>query len=174
MGMMAAAGREGKGARRRCSCVSQGQAVLLVLLVLIGLVGIGKALECEFYNVTECGLDQKGPCEKSRRIIPCGAEGSSRTPGSGCFVVWRRSNESGEEVDSVHLKGCFLNNKQCEGQDSCVERTYGSRQNQSSAVYHCCCNKDFCNRDFKWDPTPTTTPRRKKAGTADNYCFPVL
>ncbi|ODM91724.1 Activin receptor type-2A [Orchesella cincta] len=124
------------------------------------------SLECEYYNVTECGLKAGGAgadtefCKKSQRTITCEEDTSSQK--HSCWVAWQRRNDS---QDILQFKGCFINNNQCDGEHKCVDKTYGKRSDPSTATVtlFCCCSEDNCNRDFEWDPIPTTTTIRPKA-----------
>jgi hypothetical protein len=153
------------------------------------------ALECEYYNATECGGqsnaflkegDEDRFCNESQRVITCPVDRTSSTETLACFVMWQRSTaNSSREV--VQFKGCFISNKDCIGQSSCVDRNYPkspaskkngmSNSNSSSSgnnnntiikqpaaalTHYCCCDQDNCNREYSWVPNvTTTTPRRK-------------
>lgn len=124
------------------------------------------SLECEYYNVTECGKKAGGvtadgeSCNKSRRTITCEPDTSSQK--HTCWAAWQRRNDS---QDILQFKGCFINNKQCEKMNTCVDKTYGNKGSNASSgtvTLFCCCSEDNCNREFDWIPGSTTTTEKPK------------
>jgi len=132
------------------------------LLFSPGSLSLVSSLECEYYNATECGLKHGGPCEQSRRNVSCGNDEPSKT--HGCYVLWRKNNDSDHEV--LQLKGCFLNNKQCSKERACIERNHPKSITKAddrapSKTLFCCCNQDFCNQEYVWDPSPTSSTAKR-------------
>jgi len=107
-------------------------------------------LECEYYNNTECKSDSKESCMKTKY---CGEDESSKS--YSCYSIWQ-IKQGGKE--SLEYKGCFLNNKDCLGKESCVDTSAGRMEkNTNTTTLYCCCMKDFCNKQYDWVPGPTTT-----------------
>jgi len=120
-----------------------------------------ESLECEYYNRTECTEKSNWNgefCSESVRTVPCGEDNSSKTV--GCYAVWQRGKNSSTEI--LQYKGCFQNDKQCVGQQSCVEKNHPMSNDRNALTYYCCCATDNCNQDYSFDPLPTTTtPKRE-------------
>jgi len=135
----------------------------VVVVVLLGLISTPvSSLECEYYSSKECGYSNGGPCESSRRNITCDPDGPSKV--HSCYVLWQRPNDS-DQQEVLQLKGCFLNDKTCIGQNTCIEKKQGKKhESQGTKALYCCCDKDYCNQEYHWDPAPltTTTPKRKQ------------
>ncbi len=139
----------------------------VVVVILLGLISTPvSSLECEYYSSKECGYPNGGPCESSRKNITCSLAGHS------CYALWHRPNGS-DQQEVLQQKGCFLNDKTCTGQNSCIEKTQGKKHvPKGSTALYCCCSKDYCNQEYHWDPAPvtTTTPKRKQqVGILNKY-----
>ncbi|CAG2053648.1 unnamed protein product [Timema podura] len=50
--------------------------------------------------------------------------------------------------------GCFLNHMACYDQHRCVEK----KPEPSKSLMFCCCEGNLCNRNFTWEPAPTSPP----------------
>lgn len=70
---------------------------------------------------------------------------------SHCYVLWTPGEN---DVPNITLKGCFLNYEACYDQRYCVEKT--PRRLTGQQHMFCCCEGDMCNKNFTWDPVPTT------------------
>lgn len=109
---------------------------------------------CEYHNETLCaetagaeGCNETQECDKpepEKRIH--------------CFVLWQ-NNSDGKPY--IKLKGCFLNNIDCYDQPKCIEKRGETKKN----IMFCCCEGDMCNRDFTWEPAPTTPPTENSVVT---------
>jgi activin receptor type-2 len=53
----------------------------------------------------------------------------------------------------MYYQGCFLNNIECHGQKQCKDKKDEIKPN---GFFFCCCDGDYCNSEFFWDPIPTT------------------
>lgn len=115
-------------------------------------------LECEYFNITECPTPDK-PCEMRRNVTCTSEDPSSHT--TSCFALWQRG-PAPDSVEVLRFKGCFINNKDCIGMDSCVDRNHKQLKNSSLHTHYCCCESDFCNRDYVWLPKPTSPPVNRK------------
>lgn len=121
-------------------------------------------LECEYFNITQCS-SPTADCPNMQRTMTCTSEDAS-THFLSCYAVWRRSADP-ELPDVLQYKGCFLNNKECSGFDSCVDRNHKSKQAPKNTTTHihthyCCCETDLCNRDYSWEPRPTEASEAKR------------
>ncbi|KAK7601223.1 hypothetical protein V9T40_008664 [Parthenolecanium corni] len=110
---------------------------------------------CHHYNRTACslGLDD---CEK---IVECSTKNIHH-----CYVLW---NNATNATTFVEYKGCFIaSDLACKNQNECVGK--GALKNQS--FLYCCCDKDLCNNNFYWRPTPkppTSNVTRNLSGHID-------
>ncbi|XP_063226494.1 activin receptor type-2B isoform X2 [Bacillus rossius redtenbacheri] len=127
------------------SCINPTLLVFLCLYLGLcaGRMAVSRTSYCEHYNASSCAGD--GCLEVQECEQP---EPEKR---NHCFVLWH-NNRSGEPV--VQLKGCFLNNIDCYNRSKCVE----TREEPKNAYLFCCCEGDMCNRNFSWEPAPTTAP----------------
>lgn len=66
----------------------------------------------------------------------------------------------------VLFQGCFLNNADCFDQQRCVEK----RGELKKQLMFCCCEGDMCNRDFTWEPQPSTAPTLDSESLQINRC----
>uniref|UniRef100_A0A1B6M5B9 Serine/threonine-protein kinase receptor n=1 Tax=Graphocephala atropunctata TaxID=36148 RepID=A0A1B6M5B9_9HEMI len=125
-------------------------AVSVALGISLGW-GAGHAIlvttRCEFHNDTLCAESLGGQgCNETQECDP--PEPEKRTH---CFVLWQ-NDSLGKPF--IKLKGCFLNNADCFDQQRCVEK----RGELKKQLMFCCCEGDMCNRDFTWEPQPSTAP----------------
>nr|CAH0110600.1 unnamed protein product [Daphnia galeata] len=105
--------------------------------------------KCEYYNHTICQDTGKG-CNETEY---CGvAEPNKR---NHCYVLWQ--NSSNGELQ-IQFKGCFLNNFACYNQSKCV----GQKEEPRKNLLFCCCEGDYCNREFSWEPLATETPPKNQ------------
>nr|CAD7395176.1 unnamed protein product [Timema poppensis] len=54
----------------------------------------------------------------------------------------------------LFVQGCFLNHMACYDQPRCVEK----KPEPSKSLMFCCCEGNLCNRNFTWEPAPTSPP----------------
>ena len=113
-------------------------------------------LDCHYYDITKC-KENGGNCSSPTTKF-CGDDGGPDT--HSCYAVWIRMSNSSQEI--LQMKGCFLNNKECVGQDKCIARNYGNEGGNDSVTLYCCCTTPYCNSEFEWRPDPTTTTVKRK------------
>jgi len=67
--------------------------------------------------------------------------------------------------------GCILDMEECYNQTECVATKPGNRD-----AFFCCCEGDYCNRDFRWNvqPEKTTTPTPFTEPTPDQSHETIL
>uniref|UniRef100_A0A1B6CZD7 Serine/threonine-protein kinase receptor n=1 Tax=Clastoptera arizonana TaxID=38151 RepID=A0A1B6CZD7_9HEMI len=125
------------------------------LILTCMLIGWGRShaikwtTKCEFYNNTLC--DESMGINGCNETIECERpEPDKRTH---CYVLWQ-NNSDGKAF--IKMKGCFLNNAQCYDQPKCVEKG-----EMKKSLLFCCCDGDLCNKDFTWEPEPTTPPTER-------------
>lgn len=122
--------------------------------------------KCEYYNHTICQDTGKGCNETEYCEV---AEPNKR---NHCYVLWQNSSsgelqikfkvsfcKSGSPMTAIWkwtflFQGCFLNNFGCYNQSKCV----GQKEEPRKNLLFCCCEGDYCNREFSWEPLATETP----------------
>ena len=122
--------------------------------------------KCEYYNHTLCQDTGKGCNETEYCEV---VEPSKR---NHCYVLWQNTSAGQLQIkfkvseaighplrgkrssSSPSTQGCFLNNIDCYNQSKCVGRREEPRKN----LLFCCCEGDYCNREFSWEPTATEAP----------------
>lgn len=102
--------------------------------------------KCEFYNSTQCNSTKGANCSS---VEECQTPEDDKR--SHCYVLWT-PGENGKP--NIFLKGCFLNYEACYDKTDCVEKT--PRKTTGKQHMFCCCEGDMCNKNFTWDPAPTT------------------
>lgn len=105
--------------------------------------------QCEHYNGTDCNDKLGNRCHQVQECEP--ADAGKR---NHCYVLWRYNMTS--DKPNIIMKGCWLDNKECYDQKMCVEKRNEPRPREQ--LLFCCCEGDMCNRNFSWDPVPTTSP----------------
>ena len=80
---------------------------------------------------------------------------SCTNQGQFCYSLWM--NMSG--VVSVLSQGCYTHNYNCLNQ-TCTHHG-APRIRHGKELYFCCCNTDFCNRQFSLSFTGNATPTPK-------------
>lgn len=93
------------------------------------------SLQCEYYDNKEC--KENGKCKNE--IENCDDENPSGQ--NHCFVLWKDN--------VVRLKGCSVENVEC-SDDKCIDH----EELPLAGIHICCCNGDFCNRQFEWKYEP--------------------
>ena len=53
------------------------------------------------------------------------------------------------------LQGCFLDNIDCYNKSRCIRQ----REKLRKDLLFCCCEGDYCNHEFSWEPLSNDTPR---------------
>ncbi|XP_022904436.1 activin receptor type-2A [Onthophagus taurus] len=96
-------------------------------------------------TTTQCEEYQKECVENCSTTENCTAPEDGKR--NHCYVLWEMNANN---TPNVHMKGCFLNNEQCFDQERCVSKEH-------SKMLYCCCEGDYCNKEFFWEPSPTTT-----------------
>ena len=66
-----------------------------------------------------------------------------------CYIILSNSI-----IKSIYLQGCFLNNIGCYNQSKCI----GQKEEPRKNLLFCCCEGDYCNHEFSWEPLSTDTP----------------
>lgn len=124
---------------------------LFLLSVVLTLLSVGHVectvvtTKCEYYNHTICQDTGKGCNETETCDV---AEPNKR---NHCYVLWQNSSQG---VLQIQYKGCFLNNIGCYNQSKCIGKKEEPRKN----LLFCCCEGDYCNHEFSWEPLSTNTP----------------
>ena len=61
---------------------------------------------------------------------------------------------------SFYYQGCWLNDITCKDKNECIEEDSESENRRTGpnnmVVFYCCCEGNFCNRVFSYQPKPTT------------------
>ncbi|XP_071055667.1 activin receptor type-2B-like [Onthophagus taurus] len=96
-------------------------------------------------TTTQCEEYQKECQENCSTTENCTAPEDGKR--NHCYVLWEMNANN---TPNVHMKGCFLNNEKCFDQERCVSKEH-------SKMLYCCCEGDYCNKEFFWEPSPTTT-----------------
>ncbi|XP_076824977.1 activin receptor type-2B-like [Clavelina lepadiformis] len=144
-----------------------------MLLYILLIFGCGKyvfANTCEFYdatpNVTQikdnpCYLketDDNGACNFTE---DCGND--------YCYSSWK--NVSGKI--EIKMKGCWGEDPDCETSTCTAVAKSGG---PGTGVFFCCCDTDFCNADFKYEPSEMIfiEPTPSRAPVPTNQTLRVL
>lgn len=98
-------------------------------------------ITCEVFDLKKC---KKEPCVPVEEKCEASKEGKRQ----GCFALWGTHNQT--EAPVVEMKGCFIFHDNCDQKD-CIDYKF----EKNAGKNFCCCRHDMCNRDFKWQPTPT-------------------
>ncbi|XP_026823460.1 activin receptor type-2B isoform X1 [Rhopalosiphum maidis] len=104
--------------------------------------------KCHYYNQTICDNSQN---EKSCTSAIQNCKAGENDKPSYCYAVW--TNDTKTNKLEIKLKGCFLNNVECQGQNQCKDKKEEIKPN---GLMFCCCEGDYCNSEILWDPIPTT------------------
>jgi len=102
--------------------------------------------KCEYYNHTTCQETGKGCNETEDCNV---AEPNKR---NHCYVLWQNSSQG---VVQIQKKGCFLDNIDCYNKSRCIRQ----REKLRKDLLFCCCEGDYCNHEFSWEPLSNDTPR---------------
>nr|XP_032802298.1 activin receptor type-2B-like isoform X2 [Petromyzon marinus] len=110
--------------------------MLLLLLLRPGPCGsVAETRQCVYYNGS---LGWDGEAAVASEL--CDGERDKR---QHCYATWR--NSSG--TVRLERRGCWLDDFNCYDRTECVETT------ENPMVFFCCCNGDFCNGNFKYQPS---------------------
>ncbi|XP_008203921.2 activin receptor type-2A-like [Nasonia vitripennis] len=116
-----------------------------ILLALLGFtLGAVQAQDvenayCESYNLLTCNDENKEKCVTQQKCGPKGPETHNH-----CFTLWELNSVTGDS--KVHMKGCFLNNKDCYNKSHCVQKN----KDAVNQLFFCCCNGDMCNQNVTY------------------------
>lgn len=102
------------------------------------IVGSQITTHCEIYSTKPC--TNTSECPKDGKCN----EGDGKW---GCFALW--NVETNGSVN-LTMKGCFLYNEDCYSQ-KCVARVANN-----TGMMFCCCEGNYCNKEFSLEVTPTT------------------
>ncbi|CAH1774752.1 unnamed protein product [Owenia fusiformis] len=100
-------------------------------------------LRCEFYDTQICD-PAKTSCNDTEW---CGIPESGKS--AHCYVLWENTTHP-----IIHKKGCWLDDKGCYNKNSeCIAKDF--RKNN---FLYCCCNGEFCNKNFTFVLEDVSTP----------------